>query len=216
MKVIVRGRYTTRCGKSMGESLRHHTRMFRSKASLATISELWCYQVKEKNAQVEWPRLHLFCNTAIARTRQITPRVHGFPPNSEPGSDVSGVARSTISMVQMRCRHKECILPSREIGPIAYFYPRHPPGSRRFPLPNTVTSEEPERTVAEHSLASYQSTIMHSSLAILAFAAVAVISSEAFVFTVWLGDKCTITGARPSDQELLVIPQAVGSDGCMV
>ena len=41
-------------------------------------------------------------------------------------------------------------------------------------------------------------------------------ASEAFVFTVWLGDKCTITGARPSDQELLVFPVAVDKDGCMV
>lgn len=41
---------------------------------------------------------------------------------------------------------------------------------------------------------------------------------EAFRFTVWLGDKCTIsgTGTRPSDQELLVIPQAVDDAGCMV
>lgn len=41
---------------------------------------------------------------------------------------------------------------------------------------------------------------------------------EAFRFTVWLGDKCTIsgTGTKPSDQELLVIPQTVDDDGCMV
>jgi hypothetical protein len=41
---------------------------------------------------------------------------------------------------------------------------------------------------------------------------------EAFRFTVWLGDKCTIsgTGTIPSDQELLVIPQIVGDEGCMV
>lgn len=43
-------------------------------------------------------------------------------------------------------------------------------------------------------------------------------AAEAFRFTVWLGDKCTIsgTGTKPSDQELLVIPQAVGKKGCMV
>jgi hypothetical protein len=41
---------------------------------------------------------------------------------------------------------------------------------------------------------------------------------EAFRFTVWLGDKCTITGTgtKPSDQELLVIPQVAGDEGCMV
>jgi hypothetical protein len=41
---------------------------------------------------------------------------------------------------------------------------------------------------------------------------------EAFRFTVWLGDKCTIsgTGTKPSDQELLIIPQTVNDDGCMV
>lgn len=41
---------------------------------------------------------------------------------------------------------------------------------------------------------------------------------QAFRFTVWLGDKCTIsgTGTKPSDQELLVIPQTVDDNGCMV
>jgi hypothetical protein len=41
---------------------------------------------------------------------------------------------------------------------------------------------------------------------------------KAFRFTVWLGDKCTIsgTGTKPSDQELLVIPQTVDDNGCMV
>jgi hypothetical protein len=40
----------------------------------------------------------------------------------------------------------------------------------------------------------------------------------AFRFTVWLGDKCTITGTgtTPSDQVLLVIPEVVGTEGCMV
>jgi hypothetical protein len=43
-------------------------------------------------------------------------------------------------------------------------------------------------------------------------------ASEAFRFTVWLGDKCTIsgTGTNASDQQLLVIPQTVDDAGCMV
>lgn len=42
------------------------------------------------------------------------------------------------------------------------------------------------------------------------------VACEAFRFTVWLGDKCTITGNKPSDEEILVFPQAIGDDGCMV
>ena len=55
----------------------------------------------------------------------------------------------------------------------------------------------------------FQTVLALSSLAI---------ACKAFRFTVWLGDKCTIsgTGTKPSDQELLVIPQTVSDDGCMV
>ena len=55
-----------------------------------------------------------------------------------------------------------------------------------------------------------------SQAAIVIFSLAA--ACEAFRFTVWLGDKCTIsgTGTNPSDQELLVIPQTVDDDGCMV
>jgi hypothetical protein len=58
---------------------------------------------------------------------------------------------------------------------------------------------------------------MHPSQSVFVVSSLAV-ACEAFRFTVWLGDKCTIsgTGARPSDQELLVIPQTVDDEGCMV
>ena len=58
---------------------------------------------------------------------------------------------------------------------------------------------------------------MRLSQAVFALSSFAA-ACEAFRFTVWLGDKCTIsgTGTKPSDQELLVIPQAVDGAGCMV
>lgn len=58
---------------------------------------------------------------------------------------------------------------------------------------------------------------MRLSQAVLSLSSSAA-ACEAFRFTVWLGDKCTIsgTGTKPSDQELLVIPQTVSDDGCMV
>jgi hypothetical protein len=60
-------------------------------------------------------------------------------------------------------------------------------------------------------------TAMRSSQLAFALSSLAG-ACEAFRFTVWLGDKCTITGTgtKASDQELLVIPQVVGTDGCMV
>ncbi|KAM0708580.1 hypothetical protein Q7P35_005232 [Cladosporium inversicolor] len=107
--------------------------------------------------------------------------------------------------------------PSREIGPIAYFYHSI---SFRLPLISAasllkhITAEvpkNPRRTIScsRHSMRLSQSVFVVSSLAA---------ACEAFRFTVWLGDKCTIsgTGTKPSDQELLVIPQTAGDDGCMV
>lgn len=41
-------------------------------------------------------------------------------------------------------------------------------------------------------------------------------STSAFSFHIWLGDKCTITGSRVSDTEILVFPERVDSKGCMV
>lgn len=41
-------------------------------------------------------------------------------------------------------------------------------------------------------------------------------TASAFRFHIWLGDKCTITGSRVSDTEILVFPERVDSHGCMV
>lgn len=112
--------------------------------------------------------------------------------------------------------------PSREIGPITYFYRAISfrlllISAQLHPCPKThhITPEKSRRTLVEHLLAAWYS--MRLSQATLALSSLAV-ACEAFRFTVWLGDKCTIsgTGTKPSDQELLVIPQTVDDDGCMV
>jgi hypothetical protein len=43
-------------------------------------------------------------------------------------------------------------------------------------------------------------------------------TAVAFRFSIWLGDKCTISGPNEklSDEQLLVFPQAVDKSGCLV
>jgi hypothetical protein len=43
-------------------------------------------------------------------------------------------------------------------------------------------------------------------------------TAQAFRFTIWLGDKCTISGPNEklSDEQLLVFLQAVDKSGCLV
>lgn len=56
---------------------------------------------------------------------------------------------------------------------------------------------------------------MHLVRPVFALSALAA-TANAFRFTVWLGDKCTINGSRPSDQELLVIPEKVDDADCLI
>lgn len=58
---------------------------------------------------------------------------------------------------------------------------------------------------------------MLCSQALIALSSLAV-TARAFRFTIWLGDKCTISGPneRLSDEQLLVFPQAVDKSGCLV
>ncbi|KAL1582451.1 hypothetical protein WHR41_08844 [Cladosporium halotolerans] len=55
---------------------------------------------------------------------------------------------------------------------------------------------------------------MHAFRLLAAFFSSATTAS-AFRFHIWLGDKCTITGSRVSDTEILVFPERVDSHGCM-
>lgn len=77
-----------------------------------------------------------------------------------------------------------------------------------------ITPEVPKNPCRTFFCSWYSMRLYQTVFALASFAA----ACEAFRFTVWLGDKCTIsgTGTKPSDQELLVIPQNVGSAGCMV
>jgi hypothetical protein len=58
---------------------------------------------------------------------------------------------------------------------------------------------------------------MLCSQALIALSSLAV-TAHAFRFTIWLGDKCTISGPneRLSDEQLLVFPQAVDKSACLV
>lgn len=58
---------------------------------------------------------------------------------------------------------------------------------------------------------------MLCSQALIALSSLAV-TAHAFRFTIWLGDKCTISGPNEklSDEQLLVLPQAVDKSGCLV
>jgi hypothetical protein len=109
---------------------------------------------------------------------------------------------------------QECDKPSREIGPIAYFYHQNCADlTSSLPDQNHARSlEEPSQNILLQPCTAMRSSQWAFVLSSLAGAC------EAFRFTVWLGDKCTIsgTGTKPSDQELLVIPQVVGDEGCMV
>ncbi|KAM0697519.1 hypothetical protein Q7P36_002373 [Cladosporium allicinum] len=57
---------------------------------------------------------------------------------------------------------------------------------------------------------------MLCSQALIALSSLAV-TARAFRFTIWLGDKCTISGPNEklSDEQLLVLPQAVDKSGCL-
>jgi len=123
--------------------------------------------------------------------------------------DVRGVARS----LEFDASFRNVANPSREIGPIAYFY--HAIPSTDLILAQNTSRQKSRRTLVEHSFCScYSMRLSQPAIVISSLAA----TCEAFRFTVWLGDKCTIsgTGTKPSDQELLVIPQTVDSKGCMV
>lgn len=58
---------------------------------------------------------------------------------------------------------------------------------------------------------------MLCSQALIALSSLAA-TTRAFRFTIWLGDKCTISGPNEklSDEQLLVFPQAVDESGCLV
>jgi hypothetical protein len=58
---------------------------------------------------------------------------------------------------------------------------------------------------------------MLCSQALVALSSLAV-TAQAFRFTIWLGDKCTISGpnAKLSDEQMLVFPQAVDKSGFLV
>jgi hypothetical protein len=58
---------------------------------------------------------------------------------------------------------------------------------------------------------------MLCSQAFLALSSLAA-TAGAFRFTIWLGDKCTISGPNEklSDEQLLVFPQALDESGCLV
>lgn len=58
---------------------------------------------------------------------------------------------------------------------------------------------------------------MLCSQALVALSSLAV-TAQAFQFTIWLGNKCTISGANAklSDEQMLVFPQAVDKSGCLV
>lgn len=58
---------------------------------------------------------------------------------------------------------------------------------------------------------------MLRSQALIALSSLAA-TAGAFRFTIWLGDKCTISGPNEklSDEQLLVFPQVVDKSGCVV
>jgi len=77
-----------------------------------------------------------------------------------------------------------------------------------------ITPEVPKNSRRTFFCCEYSMRFSQAAFALSSLAT----ACEAFRFTVWLGDKCTIsgTGTKPSDQELLIIPQTVDDDGCMV
>ena len=125
-------------------------------------------------------------------------------------------------MWRIYVRHRNVSLPSREIGPdadsptITTFCSFHPANAvdPRFPSPDYQLQKVPKEQLS-NVLCYQQIDTMHFVRPLFALSALAATAS-AFRFTVWLGDKCTINGARPSDQELLVIPEKVDDAGCLV
>ncbi|KAM0718537.1 hypothetical protein Q7P37_005607 [Cladosporium fusiforme] len=55
---------------------------------------------------------------------------------------------------------------------------------------------------------------MRSAAALVSLSSFVVVG-QAFRFSIWLGDKCTINGVKPTDEEILVFPFASGDNGCM-
>jgi hypothetical protein len=101
------------------------------------------------------------------------------------------------------------------LGPSPTFTTAIPSTDLISSLPKTHHARSPEELSSNIlSAASYSMRLSQAVVVISSLAA----ACEAFRFTVWLGDKCTIsgTGTKPSDQELLVIPQTVDNKGCMV
>jgi hypothetical protein len=136
------------------------------------------------------------------------------PTGGKYRDDVRGAVRSVIPMVRVDASLRNVANPSRKIGPIAYFYHAIPSTDLSCILAQHITPEVPKNSRRTFFRSCYS---MRLSQAIFAISSLT-IACEAFRFSVWLGDKCTIsgTGTRPSDQELLVIPQTMGDDGCMV
>jgi hypothetical protein len=111
-------------------------------------------------------------------------------------------------------RHRNVTSRPARLGPS----PTSTTGTALISLPPCPTNTTPEALKNLHRTFSCSlCTAMRFTQWAFALSSLAG-ACEAFRFTVWLGDKCTITGAgtKPSDQELLVIPQAVGDKGCMV
>lgn len=114
----------------------------------------------------------------------------------------------------MRCpapmvRHQECKQWSPDIGIIAYFY-------RTLRRSNLISKHVRFNRYQRNKRRIFSvPSNMHLTGALLAGLSFAYLTG-AFSFTVWLGDRCTDVGGRISDEQILVFPQPVGADGCMV
>ena len=131
---------------------------------------------------------------------------------------------------RLKCmRHRECINPTRKIGTHNFRqttqYPPKSAKSLRRPFSLTLstinsTNPSPERKETSRKIKGSPTPSkeqMLCSQALVALSSLAA-TAQAFRFTIWLGDKCTISGpnAKLSDEQMLVFPQAVDKSGCLV
>jgi hypothetical protein len=126
-------------------------------------------------------------------------------------------------------RHKECINPTRKIG-THNFRHNHTISSKKRQFPPPAVLPHPINNQLNKSLPREKKTSrkikgsptpskeqMLCSQALVALSSLAA-TAQAFRFTIWLGDKCTISGPNEklSDEQMLVFPQAVDKSGCLV